>query len=59
MNRARDFSGDDRLRSLGSLANTLHGFFYTRKRFLNAEVIGRNLDDMETLLDILQTMTET
>ena len=59
MYQALELSGDERLDDLRSRANELHGFFYTRKRFLNPEVIGRGLHRMEILLDILQPMTET
>ena len=58
MYQAQDLTGDGRLRSLTAVANTLHGFFYTRKRFLRPEIIGDNLNDVEVLLDILQPLTE-
>ena len=58
MYKAQDLSGDGRVRSLGNTANTLHGYYYTRKRFLRPEIIGASLDDMEMLLDILQPLTE-
>ena len=58
MYQAQDLMHDDRLRSLTAIANTLHGFFYTRKRFLRPEIVGENLNDVETLLDILQPLTE-
>ena len=58
MYKAQDLSGDVRVRSLGNTANTLHGYYYTRKRFLRPEIIGESLDDMEMLLDILQPLTE-
>ena len=57
MYRARDLSGDARLDDLRARANELHGFFYTRKRFLHPDVIERGLDQMEILLDILQPLT--
>ncbi len=58
MNRARQLSGEARLRRLGDAANTLHGNFYTRKMLLDPDVIGEGLDDMDLLLDILQPLTE-
>ncbi len=58
MYRARDLSGDSRLRALGNTANTLHGYYYTRKRFLDANTISESLDDMALLLNILQPLTE-
>ena len=57
MYQAQDLSGDLRVRNLGNTANSLHGFFYTRKRFLRPEIIGESLDDVEVLLDILQPLT--
>ena len=58
MRQARTLSGDSRLRSLGNTANTLHGYFYTRKRFLDPDEITEGLADVELLLDTLQPMTE-
>ena len=58
INEARRLSGDPRVRNLSNTANSLHGFFYTRKRFLVPDVISESLDDVETLLDILQPLTE-
>ena len=56
MNRARTLSGDDRLRNFRRVANELHGYFYTRKRFLDAEDIGDGLDQIAALLDILEPL---
>ena len=58
MYRAEELSGDARLPGLWHVANTLHGFFYTRRVFLRPERIGRGLDQVETVLDILQPLTE-
>ena len=58
MYQAQDLTGDGRLRNLGNTANTLHGYYYTRKRFLRPEIIGSSLDDVALLLDILQPLTE-
>ena len=41
MYQARDLSGDARLRNLGNTANTPHGYFYTRKLFLNPKTLAR------------------
>ena len=57
INRARNLSGDARLRNLRRVANELHGYFYTRKRFLDAEDIGDGLDQIAALLDILEPLT--
>ena len=58
LHSARQLSGDTRIRRLRDAANTLHGYYYTRKRFLNPNDISEGLDDMELLLDILQPLTE-
>ena len=58
MNRAQQLSGDARLRRLRDAANTLHGYFYTRKMLLNPDDIREGLDDMDLLLDIMQPLTE-
>ena len=57
INRARILSGDVRLRSLRRAANELHGYFYTRKRFLDAADIGEGLDEIAAMLDILEPLT--
>ena len=51
-------TGNDRLRQLRSVANTLHGNYYQRALLLDAEDIGKNLDEIEELLDLLEPMTE-
>ena len=58
MYQAEDLSGDGRLGNLRSVANELHGFFYTRKMFLRSDVIDQGLNQVELLLDILQPLTE-
>ena len=58
MYQAQDLSGDSRLENLRRVANELHGFYYTRKVFLRPDVIGRGLNDVELLLEILQPLTE-
>ena len=57
MYRAEEMSGDERLTDLKAVANQLHGYFYTRKRFLRTNDIGRQLDRMDILLDILEPLT--
>ena len=59
INRSLRLSGDARLRQLRAEANELHGYFYTRKRFLIPDDIGEGLDRMGILLDILEPLTET
>ena len=58
MYRAEGLSGDVRLPGLWHVANTLHGFFYTRKLLLSPTSIGQGLGQIETVLDILQPLTE-
>ena len=58
MRQARALSGDARLRNLGNTANTLHGYYYTRKRFLDPDEIAEGLNDVELLLDVMQPLTE-
>ena len=58
MYQAQDLAADSPLENLRRVANELHGFFYTRKIFLRPDVISRNLDRVEILLDILQPLTE-
>ena len=58
MRQAQDVSGDARLRNLRRAANELHGYYYTRGRFLRLDDIGQGLDEMALLLDILQPLTE-
>ena len=53
----QELADDDRLRHFGALANTLHGFYYTRKRLLNAETIRQYLADIQAMLDILEPLT--
>ena len=58
MYQAQDLTGDIRLENLRRVANELHGFYYTRKIFLRPDVIGRGLDDVELLLDVLMPLTQ-
>ena len=61
INRARHLSGDEflvRIRRLRDAANTMHGYYYTRKRFLDTGDISEGLNDVELLLEILQPLTE-
>ena len=53
MNNAHLRLGEDRIRPLRAIANELHGNFYKRKRFLNADEIGGDLDSVTELLDAL------
>ena len=53
LNRARRVTGDDRLGGLRGIANELHGNYYRRKRHLNAELIGQDIESVAQLLGIL------
>ena len=57
LNNARQITGDARIPGMRSIANELHGNFYTRKRFLDAVAIGEDLDQIAVLLDILEPLT--
>lgn len=56
--QAGKLTGDDRLRTFRAIANDLHGNFYQRKRFLHADVIAASLEEVATLLDLLEPLTE-
>ncbi|WP_419842610.1 PaREP1 family protein [Candidatus Poriferisodalis sp.] len=53
LNNAYRRLGDERIRLLRSVANDLHGNFYRRKRFLDADIIGRDLENVNELVDAL------
>ena len=59
MYRAQQLSGDARVSRFRARANELHGFFYTRKRFLFPQAIDEGLNEMATLLDILEPLTQS
>ena len=58
LNEARRLTGDSRIPGLRGIANELHGHYYERKRNLEAESIGVDLDNIADLLDILKPLTE-
>ena len=57
MNRARQLTGNDRLRSLHGRAEVLHVNFYELSGALDASATSPDLDDMAELLDLLQPLT--
>ena len=57
LNQARRLAGNDSLRGLRGIANDLHGNYYERKRHLDAEAIGKDLESMAELLEILAPLT--
>ncbi|MXY80077.1 MAG: hypothetical protein F4Y94_10440 [Chloroflexi bacterium] len=58
LNRALEVTGDDRLRGLRATANDLHANYYRRKRHLDAAVIGKDIESVAELVDILAPLTE-
>ena len=57
MNQSVLLTGNDRLSDLRGRVNDLHGNYYERKRFLNAEIIRRDLDSMAELVALLAPLT--
>ena len=57
LNNARRITDDARILGMRSIANELHGNFYTRRRFLDADAIGEDIDQIALLLDILEPLT--
>ena len=57
LNRARRATGNDRLPSLRSIANELHGNYYRRKRHLEADSIAEDIESMAELVEILAPLT--
>ena len=55
---ARQKTGEQLFNDLRKTANDLHGNFYQRKRFLHADIIAASLDEVATLLDLLEPLTE-
>ena len=56
LNNVRRLTGRDEVLQLSAVANQLHGNYYERKRFLDAEAIGLSLDHVETLMGIMQPL---
>lgn len=57
LNKATAATGDDRLRALRGIANDLHANYYRRKRFLDATMIGRDLESVAELVETLSPLT--
>ncbi|MCY3569405.1 MAG: hypothetical protein OXH38_12300 [Chloroflexi bacterium] len=49
---------NDRVRDVRGSANDLHGYFYERDEFLDAEAIATDIDRVAELLDLLFPLTE-
>ena len=58
MYRAEQAIGNPELKGLTDAANTLHGYFYRRRIFLQPDDISYRLDRMETLLDLLEPLSQ-
>ena len=56
LNNARRKTGRDELVLLSGVANQLHGNYYERKRFLDADAIGIALGHVQSLIDILEPL---
>ena len=50
-------TGNPYILDLRALANELHGYYYMRKRELDAGEIGRSLERMAELLELLAPLT--
>jgi len=50
-------TGNDLLRELRGIPNDLHGNFYERKRFLEADIIRRDIESVAELLELLTPLT--
>ena len=57
MNQATLLTGNDRLSDLRGRANDLHGNYYERKRFLNAEIIGKDIESIAEMVELLAPLT--
>ena len=53
LNLAYLATNDDRIRLLRGIPNELHGNYYRRKRHLDGDMVGRDLDSTAESLDLL------
>ena len=58
MNRARNLTGNDRLRLLHGRAEVLHINFYETKDELDQATITEDLTNIAEMLDILEPLTD-
>ena len=58
LNNVWKLTGNDRVRELRGSANDLHGYFYERDEFLDAEVIAADIESVAELVEILAPLTE-
>ena len=57
LRKAAQSAGTPRIRTLGRVASELHSNFYTRKKFLDAEAIGEDLNEISKFLELLGPLT--
>ena len=57
MNEASRLTRNDRLLDLRSRAEGLHDNYYERKRFLDVDIVGKDLESMAELLKLLERLT--
>ena len=57
MNRASQLMGNDRLLDLRGRAESLHENYYERKRFLDSEIIAKDIESIAELVDLLIPLT--
>ncbi|MXV80823.1 MAG: HEPN domain-containing protein [Chloroflexi bacterium] len=58
LNNAWQLTGNDQIRSLRATANDLHGNYYRRRRFLNAEAIAADIESVAELVELLAPLTK-
>ena len=56
LNNVRRLTGNPRLLDLRGQANELHQNYYERKRHLDAATIGKNIESVAELLDLLEPL---
>ncbi len=49
---------DNRIRFFGAIANDLHSNYYRRSRFLDAEGIAADIENVAELIDLLEPLTD-
>lgn len=58
LNNVWKLTGNDRVSDLRGSPNDLHGYFYERDEFLDAQVIAADIERVAELLDLLSPLTE-
>lgn len=57
MRRCEGVVADGRFADWWPAANLLHEFFYTRRVFLDPEMVGQRIDQVAAMLDLLEPLT--